>query len=117
MCFATPVICNMTTTIRQRHDFRCGSKGEILARSTCFPLYPRKRTHVGHRAMSVSCQYRKWQGSLRGGATGSFGEPRLAQRRLKGVAQRRRECWETVLGNGEARSGGNQALGCFLKNL
>src|SRR5258705_14002193 len=37
-------------------DFRFGSKGEILARSRCFPLYPRKRTHVGHRAMSVSCQ-------------------------------------------------------------
>ena len=35
---------------------RFGSKGEILARSRCFPLYPRKRTHVGHRAMSVSCQ-------------------------------------------------------------
>jgi len=36
-----------------RRPFR--SKGEILARSRCFPLYPRKRTHVGHRAMSVSC--------------------------------------------------------------
>ena len=24
------------------------------------PLFPRKRTQVGHRAVSVSCQYRKW---------------------------------------------------------
>src|SRR5258706_5613140 len=39
-----------------RPNVRDGSKGEILARSRCFPLYPRKRTHVGHRAMSVSCQ-------------------------------------------------------------
>src|SRR6478736_1446911 len=37
-----------------------GSKGEILARSRCFPLYPRKRTQVGHPVMSVSCQQRKW---------------------------------------------------------
>src|SRR5260221_1724158 len=35
------------------------SKPEKLTMSTCFPLYPRKRTHVGHRAMSVSCQHRK----------------------------------------------------------
>ena len=34
-----------------------GSKPEILAKSTCFPLYPRKRTQVGHRAMSEKCQY------------------------------------------------------------
>src|SRR6266436_9966205 len=33
-----------------------GSKGEILAKSRCFPLWPRKRTQDGHRAMSVSCQ-------------------------------------------------------------
>src|SRR6266699_89525 len=32
-----------------------GSKAEILARSRCFPLYPRKRTQVGHRAMSEKC--------------------------------------------------------------
>src|SRR6266478_5482807 len=25
----------------------------------CFPLYPRKRTQVGHRAMSEKCQKRK----------------------------------------------------------
>src|SRR5258707_13250816 len=36
-----------------------GSKGEILTRSRCFPLYPRKRTHVGHRAMSEKCQWTK----------------------------------------------------------
>src|SRR5258707_15216531 len=34
-----------------------GSKPEKLAMSTCFPLFPRKRTQVGHRAMSVSCQF------------------------------------------------------------
>src|SRR5258708_31354473 len=34
------------------------SKPEKLTMSTRFPLYPRKRTHVGHRAMSVSCQER-----------------------------------------------------------
>src|SRR5258708_11149369 len=33
-----------------------GSKGEILAASRCFPLCPQTRTHVGHRARSVSCQ-------------------------------------------------------------
>jgi hypothetical protein len=37
-------------------NVRKGSKGEILARSRCFPLYPRKRTQVGHRSMSVLCQ-------------------------------------------------------------
>ena len=38
---------------------RPGSKGEILAGSRCFPLCPRKRTQIGHRAMSERCQERK----------------------------------------------------------
>jgi hypothetical protein len=40
-------------------DVSVGSKGKILAGSRCFPLCPRKRTQIGHRAMSVSCQKRK----------------------------------------------------------
>jgi len=36
-----------------------GSKGEILAKSRCFPLCPRKRTQIGHRAMSERCHHRK----------------------------------------------------------
>src|SRR5258707_13735357 len=36
-----------------------GSKPEKLNASICFPLCPRKRTQVGHPAMSESCQKRK----------------------------------------------------------
>src|SRR5258707_13353883 len=35
-----------------------GSKPEKLNASICFPLCPRKRTQVGHPAMSESCQKR-----------------------------------------------------------
>src|SRR6478752_4637746 len=38
-------------------DVRSGSKGEILAASRCFPLYPRKRTQVRHHYMSEKCRY------------------------------------------------------------
>src|SRR6476620_3610443 len=41
-----------------RFDVSDGSKPEKLHASICFPLYPRKRTQVGHRAMSVSCHFR-----------------------------------------------------------
>jgi hypothetical protein len=34
-----------------------GSKGEILAKSRCFPLCPRERTQIGHRAMSERCHH------------------------------------------------------------
>src|SRR5882672_7557346 len=37
-------------------EVRCGSKGEILAASKCFPLCPRERTSRIAVAMSVSCQ-------------------------------------------------------------
>src|SRR5258706_2949167 len=35
-----------------------GSKPEKLNASKCFPLCPRKRTELGHRAMSVRCHKR-----------------------------------------------------------
>ena len=38
------------------YDVGFGSKCEIVIPSRCFPLYPRKRTQVGHCAMTVSCQ-------------------------------------------------------------
>src|SRR5258705_7542177 len=38
---------------------RNGSKPEKLYASICFPLYPPKRTQVGHRVRSEMCQYRK----------------------------------------------------------
>jgi hypothetical protein len=37
-------------------DFRKGSNSEILARSRCFPLYPRKRTSGIRAGMSELCQ-------------------------------------------------------------
>src|SRR6267378_3765450 len=40
-------------------DVRDGSKGEILAPSTCFPLHLRQRTCDGCTAMTASCQQRK----------------------------------------------------------
>src|SRR5260370_4579636 len=56
-------LCEKTT--KMLVDVRVGSNSEILARSRCFPLYPRKRTHVGHRAMSASCQKRHCRNSYR----------------------------------------------------
>jgi hypothetical protein len=41
------------------HDVRSGSKGEILAASTCFPLRLRQRTCGGCTLMMVSCHERK----------------------------------------------------------
>src|SRR5450759_3730577 len=41
-------------------DVRWRSKGEILATSRCFPLYPRKQTSGVRAGMSVRCQVRKW---------------------------------------------------------
>jgi hypothetical protein len=38
-------------------NVRKGSNPEILTTSRCFPLFPRKRTQVGHRAMSEKCRY------------------------------------------------------------
>src|SRR6202035_5556592 len=40
-----------------RRDVGDGSKCEILIPSRCFPLLPRKRTQVGHRAMTVKCHF------------------------------------------------------------
>ena len=37
---------------------RSNSKAEKLKASICFPLYPRKRTQVRHRAMSEKCHKR-----------------------------------------------------------
>src|ERR1700687_3237473 len=35
---------------------RLGSKGEILAASRCFPLWPQQRTSLNRVGMSVRCQ-------------------------------------------------------------
>src|SRR5260221_8132832 len=48
--------CTQPTSGLIRTDVSDGSKGEILAGSRCFPLCPRKRTQIGHRAMSEKCQ-------------------------------------------------------------
>src|SRR5258707_8887742 len=61
--FATRAIRNLSKKRRSpdfrpvlpRSNVRCGSKPEKLNASTCFPLCPRTRTHVGHRAMSEKC--------------------------------------------------------------
>src|SRR6266480_1871233 len=42
-----------------RAYFRDGSKADLTAHKSYFPLYPRKRTQVGHRGMSALCQLRK----------------------------------------------------------
>src|SRR6266403_4839486 len=38
-----------------------GSKGEILARSRCFPLFTQQRTSPRYFGMSVSCHERTWR--------------------------------------------------------
>jgi hypothetical protein len=43
----------------KQREVRSGSKGEILAKSRCFPLHLRQRTCGGCTAMTVSCQFRK----------------------------------------------------------
>src|SRR5258708_4687190 len=55
-CRVLPALQAMIAGQSSVRKVRFGSKGEILIRSRCFPLYTRKRTQVGHRAMSVSCQ-------------------------------------------------------------
>src|SRR6266436_9149007 len=49
--------------VRDWHPHRAqvafGSKGEILARSRCFPLCPRKPTLRDAVGMSASCQFQK----------------------------------------------------------
>src|SRR5450759_4917777 len=41
-------------------DDRFGSKGEILAKSRCFPLWPQQRTSLNSVGMFVRCHEQTW---------------------------------------------------------
>jgi hypothetical protein len=45
-------------------NVRSGSKGEILAASRCFPLYPQNRTSLNAVGMSETCQQETRQPSV-----------------------------------------------------
>jgi hypothetical protein len=51
---------DMTATALQWNDFRCGSNAEILAASTCFPVYLWKRTSGTRAVISALCPTRTW---------------------------------------------------------
>jgi hypothetical protein len=53
--------CTLCITARLAADVRIGSKGEILAKSRCFPLCPQQRTSLNRVGMSVRCQERTSQ--------------------------------------------------------
>jgi len=51
-------------SLRRTTNVSDGSNSEILARSRCFPLYPRKRTYVMRAGMSELCQFKRHRNAL-----------------------------------------------------